>query len=40
MWGARTSRHSVPIDCHALERMMQADDVMAMPYTERREREY
>ena len=37
MWGARTSRHSVPTDCHALMRMMQANDVMAIPLLERRE---
>ena len=36
MWGARTSRYSVPTDCHALTRMMQANDVVAIPLLERR----
>lgn len=36
MWGARTSRHSVPFTHHALMRMMQANDVMAIPLLERR----
>jgi hypothetical protein len=36
MWGARTSRHSVPFSHHALMRMMQANDVVAIPLLQRR----
>jgi hypothetical protein len=36
MWGARTSRYSVPITHHALMRMMQANDVVAIPLLEGR----
>ena len=36
MWGARTSRYSVPFTHHALMRMMQANDVMPIPLLERR----
>ena len=35
-WGARTSRYSVPFTHHALMRMMQANDVMAIPLLERK----
>ena len=36
-WGARTQRYSVPTGCHVRMRMMQTNDVVAIPLLERRE---